>query len=612
MQLGYNKITIQRKKEITMAEKLRKRCEIEEKYKWKLTDIYPTVEDWEKAFAALGEKIAAFAQFDGKVAEDPRKVIRAYFALDEELMPVFEYAFLNKETDNGDPAAQAMSDRVHALGVQAGTASAFMTPELLDLDESVLTEMMNDPEMSDYSVFLGDLLRDKAHALPKDQERLLAMMGQVSSTPSNTFSMLTDVDMKFPTITLADGSQQELTEGNYSTFIHSDNREVRKQAFEGIMGTYGKFGNTIAATYNGSVQNDTFRAAARKYSSALAAKMEPLQIPQAVYDNLIEVIHEALPVLNEYLELRKKVLGLDELHMYDLYCPMVSDFKMDMPYEKAYDLVLEGLKPMGEDYIAKLVEARDNGWIDVYPSENKSSGAFSAGSLAKVHPYVLLNHNDNLDSAFTIAHELGHSMHSYYSNTTQPLPKADYSLFVAEVASTCNEAVMMRHLLSTFTDKKAQAYLLNHFLEQFRTTCFRQTMFAEFERISHDMAAKGQPLTKESLSKAYYELNQKYYGAACEVDEVIANEWMRIPHFYRAFYVYVYATGLCAAVSLSERILSEGESAVADYRKFLSAGSSVPPIEALKLAGIDMSSPEPLRKAMSVFKDTLEKFKAVL
>jgi len=595
-----------------MAEKLRQRSEIADKYKWKLTDIYPTVEAWEAAYAALGAKIEAFAQFDGKVAEDPRQVIRAYFDLYDELMPVFEYAFLNKETDNGDPAAQAMSDRVRALAVQFDTASAFMQPELLDLDESLLTDMMNEPAMSDYSVFLGDLLRDKAHALPKEQERLLAMMGEVADSPSTTFSMLTDVDMKFPTITLSDGSQQELSEGNYSTFIHGTDRDVRKQAFEGIMGTYGKFGNTIAATYSGSVKNDTFQAAARKYTSALAAKMEPLQIPQAVYDNLIAVIHEYLPVLNEYLELRKQVLGLDELHMYDLYCPMVSDFHMDMPYEKAYDLVLEGLKPMGEDYIAKLVEARDNGWIDVYPSENKSSGAFSAGSLAKVHPYVLLNHNDNLESAFTIAHELGHSMHSYYSNTTQPAPKADYSLFVAEVASTCNEAAMIRHLLSTFTEKKAQTYLLNHFLEQFRTTCFRQTMFAEFERISHDMAAKGQPLTKDSLSKAYYELNQKYYGGACVVDEVIANEWMRIPHFYRAFYVYVYATGLCAAVSLSDRILTEGESAVSDYRKFLSAGCSVPPIEALKLAGIDMSSPEPLRKAMEVFKATLAKFKAVL
>ena len=595
-----------------MAEQLRKRSDIDSRYKWDLTHIYPTPDAWETAFAALGGKIETFSAFDGKVADDPRAVIRAYFALQDELLPVYEYAFLNKETDNGDPTAQAMCSRMEGLLVQFDMATSFMQPELLALPESTLEAMIADPDMADYSVFLGDLLRDKAHALPKEQERLLAMMGEVAASPSNTFSMLTDVDMSFPDVTLPDGTQQKLTEGTYSTFIHGGDRDVRRQAFEGIMGTYGKYGNTIAATYNGSVKNDTFQAAARNYTSALAARMEPLQIPQAVYDNLIEVIHESLPVLNEYLALRKKVLGLSEVHMYDLYCPMVSDFDMKLSYDEAFDLVLEGLKPMGEDYLAKLREARDNGWIDVYPSENKSSGAFSSGGLAKVHPYVLLNHNDNLDSAFTIAHELGHSMHSFYSNQAQPLPKADYSLFVAEVASTCNEAVMMRHLLNTFTEPKAQAYLLNHFLEQFRTTCFRQTMFAEFERISHDMAAKGEPLTKDSLSAAYYALNQKYYGGECTVDELIANEWMRIPHFYRSFYVYVYATGLCAAVTLSEKILTEGESAVEAYRRFLSAGCSVPPIEALKLAGIDMSSPEPLRKAMSVFKDTLERFKAIL
>lgn len=596
-----------------MAQQLRKRSEIESKYKWNLTHIYQNDEAWEKAYNDVSARIDAFAAYDGKVAEDPRKVIREYFQLDEQLTPVFMYASLRREADNGDSTAQAQMDRVMTLGVKASSASAFLQPELLAMDEEVLQGIMNDPEMSDYSEFIRGMLMEKPHTLPKEQERLLAMMGELAQAPDNIFTMLTNVDMTFPTITLADGSQQELTEGNYSTFIHSANREERKQAFEGIMSTYGKFGATIAGTYSASVKKDTAFAQARHYASALAAKMDPLEIPQEVYDNLIAVMHEYLPVLNEYLELRKKVLGLDELHMYDLYCPMVSDFEMKLPYEKAYDLVLEGLAPMGEDYIAKLREARDGGWIDVFPSQSKSSGAFSAGSLAKtVHPYVLLNHNDNLDSAFTIAHELGHSMHSYYSSTTQPSPKADYSLFVAEVASTCNEAVMMRHLLKALPEKKAQAYLLNHFLEQFRTTCFRQTMFAEFERISHDMAAKGQPLTKESLSQAYYDLNKTYYGATCEVDEVIANEWMRIPHFYRAFYVYVYATGLCAAVSLSERILTEGENAVADYRKFLSAGCSVPPIEALKLAGIDMSSPEPLRKAMEVFKDTLAKFKAVI
>ena len=339
--------------------------------------------------------------------------------------------------------------------------------------------------------------------------------------------------------------------------------------------------------------------------------MKPLEIPEEVYDNLISVIHEYLPVLQEYLRLRKKLLKLDELHLYDLYTPMIAGYKMELPYEKAFDLVLEGLRPMGEDYIEKLKEARDGGWIDVFPSPGKSSGAFSAGSLRDVHPYVLLNHNDNLDSAFTIAHELGHSMHSFYSNTNQPSPKSDYSLFVAEVASTCNEAVMLRYLLDHTEDADGKAYLLNYFLEQFRTTVFRQTMFAEFEKISHEMAQQGIPLTRESLSDAYFKLNEQYYGETCFMDPEIASEWMRIPHFYRGFYVYVYATGLCAAVTLSEKILSEGQGAVADYRKFLSAGCSVPPIEALKLAGIDMSRPEPVRQALEVFRETVKKMHEV-
>ncbi len=595
-----------------MAEQIRKRSEIDARYKWDLTHIFPTNEAWEEALAQLQGKVEAFAAYDGHVAENPAEVIRAYFTLMDELTPVVEYAFLAKEADNGDAACQARADRVQMAMVQAMTACAFMEPELLALDDAVLEQLQNDPSMKDYDAYLRTLRMQKPHCLPKEQERLLAMMGDLAGAPDTIFSMLSSVDMKFPDLTDKDGNKLPLTEGTYSTYIHGDDRALRKQAFESLMGTYGKFGSTIAATYGASVKKDIFYANARHYPSARAAAMEPLEIPESVYDNLIEVIHEYLPVLQEYLELRKQVLGLDELHMYDLYCSMVKDFHMDMPYEKAFDLVLEGLQPMGEDYLAKLREARTGGWIDVYPTENKSSGAFSAGSLANVHPYVLLNHNDNLDSAFTIAHELGHSMHSFYSNTTQPAPKRDYSLFVAEVASTCNEAVMMRYLLKALPEKKAQAFLLNHFLEQFRTTCFRQTMFAEFEKITHEMAQQGKPLTRDTMSEVYYDLNKRYYGGACVVDEVIANEWMRIPHFYRAFYVYVYATGLCAAVSLSDRILTEGENAVRDYRKFLSAGCSVPPIEALKLAGIDMSQPEPLRKAMEVFKATLAQFKQVL
>ena len=592
---------------------IRRREDVAAKYKWDLTHIYPDDQAWEAAMAATFEEVKAFTAWEGKVAEDPRAAIRTYFELDEKMSPVFSYAFLRKETDNADTVAQTLKAKLMQTAVQVQTMLSFFEPELLTMDESALKEIAADPTMADYDTFIDGLLRQKAHALPKEQEKLMAMMGQLASAPNNIFSMLTDVDMKFPDVVTPDGEHHTLTEGTYSSFIRHADRDVRKQGFEGIMGTYGKFANTIAATYSANVDKDVFNARARKYSSCRAAKMEPLQIPEEVYDNLISVIHEAIPTLNEYLALRKQSMGLDELHMYDLYTPMVSDFKMELPYDKAFDMVLAGLTPMGEDYLDKLREARTGGWIDVYPTENKSSGAFSSGNLRNVHPYVLLNHNDNLSDTFTIAHELGHSMHSYYSNTNQPAPKSDYSLFVAEVASTCNEAVMMRHLLEQFKDdKKAQAYLLNHFLEQLRTTVFRQTMFAEFEYIAHTMAEKGQPLTRDALTKVYYDLNKQYYGGVCEVDELIGNEWLRIPHFYRSFYVYVYATGLCAAVSLSERILNEGAPAVADYRKFLSAGSSVPPIEALKLAGIDMSKPEPIRAAMKVFKETLEKFKAAL
>ena len=591
---------------------LPKRNEIEPRYRWDLSHIFATPEDWEKAFAEAGDAVAAFAALDGHAAEDPKDAIRRYWALQDRLMPVIDYAFLSREADNSDPQAQAMYERAMGLMTRAGAAVSFLEPELLAMDGAELEALRTDPEMADYDEYLRQLIRQKPHTLPKEQEHLLASLGEVLGAPDNIYSMLTSVDMHFPDMELPDGTKAPLTDGTWGPFRESPDRALRRQSFEKIMNGYGAFGTTIAAAYSAAVKKDCAAAAARHYDDARAAAMDPLEIPRAVYDNLIAVIHESLPVLQDYLTLRRRILGLDELHMYDLYCPLVPDFTMDLPYEKAFDLVLAGLKPMGEDYLDKLREARTGGWIDVYPAQGKSSGAFSAGSLRHVHPYVLLNHNDNLDSAFTIAHELGHSMHSFYSNTAQPAPKSEYSLFVAEVASTCNEAVMLRHLLKEFPEPRAQAYLLNHFLEQFRTTCFRQTMFAEFEVIAHDMAAQGRPLTKETLSEAYYRLNQTYYGGACTVDDWIASEWMRIPHFYRAYYVYVYATGLCAAVTLSDRILTEGESAVRDYRKFLSAGCSVPPIEALKLAGIDMSSPEPLRRAMGVFRDTLTRFSDVM
>lgn len=594
-----------------MAEQIKKRCEIDAQWKWDLTHIFPSDQAWEEARAAALETIKAFAARQGHVAEDPKGTIRAFFALYERFAEIYEYAFLRQETDNSDTVAQGLKSKAMSLAVQLESQSAFLQPELLTLPAAELEALQTAPDMADYSEYIRNLIREKPHILSPEQEKLLAMMGELQQAPDNIFSMLSNVDMTFPDVHMPDGTTSPLRESNLSAYLHDRNQDVRRQGWEGIMSTYGRFGATIAAIYGASVKKDQFNADARHMPSAVEASLFPYEIPLSVYDNLIAAVHESLPSLTDYLKLRRERMGLSELHMYDMYAPLVDNFDMDLPYPEAYQLVLEGLAPLGEDYVAKLKEAYSGGWIDVYPNENKSSGAFSCGDLVRVHPYVLLNHNNNLTCAMTIAHELGHAMHSYFSNTHQPYPKADYSLFVAEVASTCNEALMLRSLQKKFTDPKAQAYLLVDLLEKFRTTVYRQTMFAEFERISHDMAAKGEPLTKDALNAAYYDLNQKYYGGGAVVDRLVENEWMRIPHFYRAFYVFVYATGFCAAMALSQRIMQEGESAVQDYRRFLSAGSSVPPLEALKLAGVDMTSPEPVRNALKIFQETIDQFRAL-
>ena len=591
-----------------MSESMKKRSEIEACWKWDLTPIFPTDEAMLDAARAMKKDAEDFAARQGHVAEDARGAIRVYFTLMQRMYEIMDYAMLRLDTDNGDAVAQGLRDKAEALGVKVSTAASFFEPELLAMPEEELRAIMTDPDMTDYDEYIRCLLLRKPHTLPAEQERLLAMMGNLAGAPDKIFSMFTEADLRFPDVTLPDGSKTKLSEGNYSLFIHSEERTVRKQAFDSIMNTYGSFGNAVAAMYGASVQKDCFFADAYHYADARHAAMDPLEIPVEVYDNLIAAVHEAIPTLNRYCAVRKRALGVDELHMYDLYAPMVKDFTMSLSYPEAYQLVLDGLAPLGEDYIAKLKEAYTGGWIDVYPSEGKASGAFSAGEVQRVHPYVKLNHVNNLTSASTIAHELGHAMHSFFSNTHQPFPKIDYSLFVAEVASTCNEAIMSQYLLGKLDDPKAQAYVLDELMEKYRTTVYRQTMFAEFECITHDMAAAGEPLTQEAMNKVYYELNRKYYGESCVVDECVAYEWMRIPHFYRAFYVYVYATGFCAAMALSRRILTEGAPAVADYRKFLCAGSSLPPIEALKLAGVDMSRPDAIRSALKQFDETITRF----
>lgn len=588
------------------------RSEIEQQWKWDLSHLYASNEAWEQDFLRAKEMAAAFGTRQGNVAKDVKGAIVAYYDLMEVVARLYSYAYMHQDEDNADTTYQALADRVRSLYVEAETAGSFLQPEMLELPISTLEGLMKDPDMRDYDTFLRDLIRNKPHTLPADQERLLAMTGEIGAAPNNIYGMLTTVDMKFPEIENEKGEKVELTEAGYGTYIRSTNRKVREDAFNALFGTYKNFASTIAATYGASVKGDLFSARARKFDTAIEASLFPDEIPLEVYDNLISAVHDSIPVLDDYIALIKKALGVDELHMYDLYTSTVEDFDMPLTYPEAYDLVLEGLAPLGEDYLKVLKDAYGAGWIDVYPNKAKSNGAYSWGVYG-VHPYVLLNHRDDLDAAMTIAHELGHAMHSYYSNGTQPRAKADYSLFVAEVASTCNEIILMTYLMEKYADdKKALAFLCNHLLEQFRTTVFRQTMFAEFERLSHRMAEEGEALTQEALTKVYYELNKTYYGCNCQVDELIGIEWARIPHFYRAFYVYKYATGFSAAVTLADRIMREGKPAVDDYRKFLSAGCSVPPIEALKLAGVDMSKPDAVHHAMKVFKETVDKLAALL
>ncbi len=595
-----------------MAEQEKRRDEIDKRWQWKLEDLYPTLEMWEADFQKAKASVSKFESFKGRVAENPAKAIKAYFEGHLTLERMYAYAHMHRDEDNANTTFQALTDRAETLSVEAEAAASFLEPELLAMEESALQALMKDPALSDFDVYLRTLIRNKPHTLPAEQEKLLAMTGEMASAPQNIFSMLTQVDMKFPKIHNEKGEEVTLTEAGYGTFIRSSDRRVRKDAFTSLFETYANFGATIAASYSGSVKGDLFSARVRGFETAVEASLFPDEVPLSVYDNLISVVHESLPALNEYIALRKPVMKLDEIHLYDLYASMVDDYDMKLPYPEAYQMVMEGLTPLGAEYQKVLKNAYEEGWIDVYSSKAKSNGAYSWGAYG-VHPYVLLNHRDDLDSAMTIAHEMGHAMHSYYSNLHQSAPKANYTLFAAEVASTCNEIILMTKLMEHYADnRKALAYLCNHLLEQFRTTVFRQTMFAEFERISHRMAEEGEALTKEALSKAYLELNQKYYGQHCVVDELIATEWMRIPHFYRAFYVYKYATGFSAAVFLANRILTEGDKAVKDYYKFLSAGGSLPPIEALKLAGVDMSSPEPIRSAMRVFKQTAERLAKLL
>ena len=525
---------------------------------------------------------------------------------------IYTYARMRRDEDNRNPNYQALTDRAGALSVKAGSALAFVVPEILALPEGKLQQFRDENKaMALYDHALEDILRKREHVLTPEEEKLLAEMGEIAEGPSTIFGMANNADLKFPSIKNEKGEEVELTKGNYIQFMESEDRRVRQEAFETFYATYQKQINTWAAILTANIKGDVFFAKARRYPSAIEASLDDDKVPLTVYDSLIDTVREFLPEMHRYVKLRKKALGLDELHMYDIYVPMVSEVKMKIPYQEAVDMCREGLKPLGEEYGKVLEKGFTSHWIDVYENQGKTSGAYSWGTY-RSHPYVLLNHQDTLDSMFTIAHEMGHALHTYFSNRTQPHIYAGYKIFVAEVASTLNEALVMDHLLKTTEDPKLLAYLLNHYLEQFRGTVFRQTMFAEFEKKTHAMVEKGEALTAELLSQTYLQLNEDYYGPDVVMDPQIAIEWARIPHFYNAFYVYKYATGFSAATALARRILDDGQPAVERYIEFLSSGSSDYPIELLRKAGVDMETPVPVREALQVFKGLVDRLEGLL
>ena len=584
---------------------MKKRSEIPEELKWKFTDMFATPEDWQKAYDECAAMIPALAGLKGTLGESAESLAKAYdtvSAFEEKMSLVGSYAFLGKAIDGGDTASLERSDKVETLGVKAGAALSFFDPELMAIPAETLDAYLKKDCLAKYRHIIADATRLRDHVLDERSEQILAGVRRITGTPSNTYDMFTNVEMKLPKVVDEEGNEAELTAGNFRVFRESGKKEVRDTAFRAMFGTYGDYKGTFATVYGGSVKQDNLFASLRGYPSARAASLAHSNVPEKVYDALIEAIHASIPTMRKYLDLRKKVLGLEKLDVYDLYCPMVADIDYPMPYDEAKRLVLEAVKPLGPDYQAVIERAYRENWIDVYETPGKESGAFSAGVYG-VHPYVKLNYADTLDDAFTLAHELGHAMHSYLSSKTQDFANHDYKLLVAEVASTCNEVLLTKYLLSVEKDPKRRAYILNHFLEGFRTTVFRQTLFAEFEYKAHEADAAGTPLTADYLCDLYEDLEKTYYPNA-EMRDEIRYEWAFIPHFYRAFYVYVYATGFCSAVYLASRIFETGDAE--SYLKFLSTGGSDYPINELKIAGVDLTSPEVVAGAMKEFDRTID------
>ena len=594
--------------------KIPQRSEIPVEHTWNTADLYPTDEAWEKEFdetQALARTLPGYVGRLGESAKTLYEYLTLSMQVGDRLMNLYRYASLRQDEDTRVAQYQAMAGKAMSLFVEVSSATAFETPELLKLPPETLEQFYADePELELYRRYFTVIQDKKEHILSDAEEKLLAASGEMAQAPDDIYSKFTNADLTFPDAVDKDGNSLPLSNATFVPYEMSEDRELRRSAYEQYYDTCGHFQNTAAALLNAEVKQRQFYATARKYDSPLAAAVSSTRVPPEVYHNLVDTVNANLDKLHRYVRLRKKMLGVDELHMYDIYAPMVSGADKVIPFEEAKSTVYDALAPMGEDYRAIIKEGFDNRWIDVYENVGKRSGAYMNGAV--VHPYVLLNQKDNLDSMFTMAHEMGHAVHSYLSNKTQPIVYRDYVIFVAEVASTCNEALLMEHLLGKTTDKKERAWLINHFLEQFKGTLYRQTMFAEFELRLGELNAQGVPLTAELLSAEYKALNAKYFGPDMVTDDRIALEWVRIPHFYYNYYVYQYSTGYSAAIALSRRILKEGESAVKDYWQFLSGGCSKDPIDLLKGAGVDMASPKPVQDALDLFGELLDEMEALM
>ncbi|GAC1380883.1 MAG: oligoendopeptidase F [Ktedonobacteraceae bacterium] len=594
---------------------LKKRDDIPQEYTWNLESIFSADENWESDFQALQNRLPELEALKETLAQSGQALLAVLQKRDEiykELERLYVYASMRKDEDTTNSMYQGMSDRAMQLYVRASTIASFIEPEILALPQTTLDQFVKETsELELYRQQLHDLNRKRAHVRSAEVEAILAATGELAESPGSIFTMIDNADLKLPTIKNEKDEEVELTKGNYQLFIHSKHRQVRKSAFEALHSTFLKQRNTIASTLASQVKSDIFYANQRNYSSCRAMALAHYNIPVSVYDNLVETVSEHIPLLNRYLKLRKRMLQLDELHMYDLYVPIVEEPDEEVSYQQSCDTVVAAFAPLGENYTSTLKQGFAQRWIDVYETPGKRGGAYSGGSYS-TQPFVLLNYQNNRDSMYTLAHELGHSMHSFYTRSYQPYQYGDYTIFVAEVASTLNEGLLTEYLLKNTSDRAVRLAILNHSLEGFRGTLYRQTMFAEFEQQVHSRAEQGESMTADTLSALYHALAQKYYGGETIIDELIDIEWARIPHFYSSFYVYQYATGISAASALVQQILREGKPAVDRYLKFLSSGSSNYSIELLKQAGVDMTSPEPIRQALQLFDSHLSQMEELM